>query len=147
MLERHMVLLPDQDCASFRYQFVMFPSHPTSVTDAQNTHIGYFTLFTHTISAVCPWDSKCPLPLKVCTPSSGVSRSGQVRSFSCSLSVTSRPAGQHAAAPTLPCTCGSGPLLHMACPSSHRCGYGCCSVRATTSHCKRGAYECCSSQS
>ena len=21
-------------------------------------------------------------------------------------------------------TCGSGPLLHMACPSSHRCGYG-----------------------
>ena len=44
-------------------------------------------------------------------------------------------------------TCGSGPLLHMACPSSHRCGYGCCSVRATTSHCKRGTYECCSSQS
>ena len=35
----------------------------------------------------------------------------------------------------------------MACPSSHRCGYGCCSVRATTSHHKRGTQECCSSQS
>ena len=113
MLERHIVPLPHQavvtlrlctDCASLRYQFVMFPLHPTSVTDAQNTHIFYFTPFTHTTSAVCPWDSKCPLPLKVRTPSSGVSRSGQVRSFSCSLSVTSRPAGQHAAAPTLPCT-------------------------------------------
>ena len=48
---------------------------------------------------------------------------------------------------TIKLTCGSGPLLHMACPSSHRCGYGCCSVRATTSHCKRKTYECCSSQS
>ena len=44
-------------------------------------------------------------------------------------------------------TCGSGPLLHMACPSSHRCGYRCCSVRATTSHYKKRTYECCSSQS